>query len=122
MKFLVTIKKLILNKWSIGISLSLIVFVFSSNIIISKYANNVFTDTTKTPKTEVALLLGTSRYTTLGNTNLYFKYRIQAVVALYNSKKIKTDSNSSTHRSWAYSSSVDDQDFNSSNYCMVAIR
>lgn len=49
----------------------------------------MFTDTTKIPETEVALLLGTSRYTIRGNTNLYFKYRIQAVVALFKSNKIK---------------------------------
>lgn len=58
-------------------------------MIISNYADKVFTDAIETPETDVALLLGTSRYTVRGNTNLYFKYRIQAVVALYNSKKIK---------------------------------
>lgn len=89
MKFLATIKRIILNKWSIGISLFLILFVLASNIIISNYAEKVFTDAAETPETDVALLLGTSRYTVRGNTNLYFKYRIQAVVALYNSKKIK---------------------------------
>jgi SanA protein len=89
LKFLALIKRIILNKWSIGISLFLILFVIVSNVIISKYADKVFTDAVDTPETDVALLLGTSRYTVRGNTNLYFKYRIQAVVKLYNSKKIK---------------------------------
>ena len=89
MKFFTFIKRIILNKWIIGISLFLIVFIITSNIIISNYADKVFTDAVDTPETDVALLLGTSRYTVRGNTNLYFKYRIQAVVELYNSKKIK---------------------------------
>jgi SanA protein len=89
LKLLALIKRIILNKWSVGISIFLVVFILASNMIISNYADKVFTDAIETPETDVALLLGTSRYTVRGNTNLYFKYRIQAVVALYNSKKIK---------------------------------
>ncbi|QDO93904.1 vancomycin high temperature exclusion protein [Formosa sediminum] len=37
---------------------------------------------------KVGLVLGTSKYLTTGELNLYFEYRIQATVALFKSKKI----------------------------------
>lgn len=90
MKFLTTIKRIILNKWSLGIAILLIGFVVFSNILIANYASEkIFTQENETPETSVALLLGTSRYTVRGNTNLYFKYRIQATTNLYKSGKIK---------------------------------
>ncbi|MCB9361181.1 MAG: YdcF family protein [Flavobacteriales bacterium] len=90
MKFLTKIKNLLFNKWSLGISVLLISFVVFSNILIANYASEkIFNDENETPETSVALLLGTSRYTVRGNTNLYFKYRIQATTNLYKSGKIK---------------------------------
>ena len=90
MKFLTKIKNLLFNKWSLGISVVLISFVVFSNILIANYASEkIFNDENETPETSVALLLGTSRYTVRGNTNLYFKYRIQATTNLYKSGKIK---------------------------------
>tara|TARA_R110001592_G_scaffold102391_4_gene289165 strand:+ start:1278 stop:1940 length:663 start_codon:yes stop_codon:yes gene_type:complete len=90
LKFLTTIKRIILNKWSLGIAILLIGFVVFSNILIANYASEkIFTQENETPETSVALLLGTSRYTVRGNTNLYFKYRIQATTNLYKSGKIK---------------------------------
>ncbi|MCB0409357.1 MAG: YdcF family protein [Flavobacteriales bacterium] len=83
-------KKIVLNKWSIISFLLIISFVISSNIIISKSTQSlIYSDIENVPNTNVALILGTSRYTTQGYTNLYFKYRIQAVVKLYKSQKIK---------------------------------
>lgn len=90
MNFLKSIKKIVLNKWSIISFLLIISFVISSNIIISKSTQSlIYSDIENVPNTNVALILGTSRYTTQGYTNLYFKYRIQAVVKLYKSQKIK---------------------------------
>lgn len=90
MKFLIIIKNLILNKWTISISIVLIGFVLFSNIIIANYATEkIFSKEQDTPEKPVALLLGTSRYTVRGNTNLYFKYRIEATTILYKSGKIK---------------------------------
>ena len=40
----------------------------------------------------------------------------------YNSKKIKTDTTSTTHKAAALSPTTDDEDFSTTNYCMVAIR
>ena len=41
------------------------------------------------PKNKVGLLLGTIKYLSNGNINLYYKYRIDATVALYKAKKIE---------------------------------
>ncbi|MGB0887753.1 MAG: SanA/YdcF family protein [Vicingaceae bacterium] len=85
------IKKLLFNKWTIGSFILLIGFVLVSNwIIISSAKKSIYNSVTETPNgNKVALLLGTSRYTTRGTTNLYFKYRINAAVELYRNKKIK---------------------------------
>ncbi|MBL4670501.1 MAG: YdcF family protein [Flavobacteriales bacterium] len=79
------------NKWTIGSTLFLILFiVFSNWIIISSAKKSVYSTVSETPKGyKVALLLGTSRYTVRGTTNLYFKYRIKAAADLYRSGKIK---------------------------------
>lgn len=62
------------------------------------YANRLVTDTAQSkmydkvknvPEVKVGLLLGTSKYLSNGYENLYFKYRIEAAAALYNSGKIK---------------------------------
>ena len=60
------------------------------NYRISQYAGDkVFEDTTLIPYNKVGLLLGTSPRVKGGRTNLYFKHRIDAAVALYNAGKIK---------------------------------
>ncbi|WP_046757723.1 SanA/YdcF family protein [Kordia jejudonensis] len=41
------------------------------------------------PVNKVGLLLGTGKYLSNGNVNLFYKYRINAAVKLYNAKKIK---------------------------------
>jgi len=40
------------------------------------------------PHNKVGLLLGTSKYATTGQVNLYYQYRIDAAVSLYNQQKI----------------------------------
>ncbi len=49
----------------------------------------VYSNINKIPAKKVALLLGTAKYLRNGRINRYFKYRIDAVVKLYNTKKIK---------------------------------
>ncbi|NRB84832.1 MAG: vancomycin high temperature exclusion protein, partial [Winogradskyella sp.] len=41
------------------------------------------------PKNKVGLLLGTGKYVASGNINLFYLYRIDATVALYNAGKIE---------------------------------
>ena len=83
--------KLLTNKWTIGSFVLLIAFVLFSNwIIISSAKESIYSTVSETPEgNKVALLLGTSRYTVKGYTNLYFKYRINAAVELYRAGKIK---------------------------------
>lgn len=49
----------------------------------------IYSDISSVPAQQVALVLGTSRYLTNGNPNLYFSYRIDAAVALYKAGKVK---------------------------------
>ena len=83
--------KLLTNKWTIGSFVLLIAFILFSNwIIISSAKESIYSTVSETPEgNKVALLLGTSRYTVKGYTNLYFKYRINAAVELYRAGKIK---------------------------------
>lgn len=83
--------KFFFNKWTISGGLLLIAFIIFSNwIIISAAKESVYDTVSDTPSgNNVALLLGTSRYTRWGTTNLYFKYRITAAAELYHAGKIK---------------------------------
>jgi len=51
--------------------------------------DRLYSDVNAIPKKNVALLLGTSKYLGKGYINRYFRYRIKAVVQLYNAGKIK---------------------------------
>jgi SanA protein len=75
-----------------------ILFLLVTFILIACYfwieiqtRNRVYSDINKIPAKKVALLLGTAKYSKYqrGAINRYFKYRIDAVVKLYNAKKIK---------------------------------
>ena len=56
--------------------------VESTRKLVYKSADNV-------PSNAVALVLGTSKYSRKGSTNLFFKYRIEAAVKLYRAGKVK---------------------------------
>jgi len=83
--------RILFNKWTIGATFILIIFIVFSNVfIVQSTKTNIYSTIKETPNgNKVALLLGTSRYTQRGYTNLYFKYRIAAVAKLYHSGKIK---------------------------------
>lgn len=51
--------------------------------------DRVYSNINKIPAKKVALLLGTAKYLRHGRINRYFKYRIDAVVKLYDANKIK---------------------------------
>lgn len=89
--FIHKVFKLFFNKWTVGSFLLLICFVLVSNwVIISSANKSIYNSVIETPDgNKVALLLGTSRYRVGGATNLYFKYRINAAVELYESGKIE---------------------------------
>lgn len=53
------------------------------------YASSwVFDTVEQVPRNRVALILGTSKKVADGRSNMYFKYRIEAAVALYKSNKV----------------------------------
>nr|WP_321224819.1 ElyC/SanA/YdcF family protein [uncultured Psychroserpens sp.] len=61
-----------------------------TNFMISSQAEDYIYDTVEEiPKNKVGLLLGTIKYLPNGNINLYYKYRIEATVELYNAGKIE---------------------------------
>lgn len=64
--------------------------IFYANHTIEKSAEGrVFSMVEEVPVADVALVLGTSKYSRSGNMNLYFKYRIEAAAKLYFSGKAK---------------------------------
>ena len=84
-------KRLLFNKWTIGSGVLLICFIVFSNLwIIQSTKKSIYNSISATPNgNKVALILGTSRYVKGGHTNLFFKYRIDAAVQLYNFGRIK---------------------------------
>lgn len=49
----------------------------------------VFDSVSNIPKNKVGLVLGTGKYAASGNINLFYKYRVDAAVKLYQAKKIE---------------------------------
>ncbi|MEL6672674.1 MAG: ElyC/SanA/YdcF family protein [Bacteroidota bacterium] len=67
-----------------------VLLIFGAHEWVSQSAKGrMFDDIKQLPSQRVGLLLGTSKYTTRGTHNLYYKYRIQAAVKLYQAGKIR---------------------------------
>ena len=61
-----------------------------TNYMVSYQAKDyIYTSTSAIPKNKVGLVLGTAKFLSNGNINLYYSYRINAAVALYESHKIE---------------------------------
>ncbi len=77
-------------KW-IGITfLSFLLFLLIIELYIINSTNTMlFSDVEKIPFKKVGVILGTSKKVKNGYENLFFKYRIEAAVALYKAKKIE---------------------------------
>ncbi|MDQ2177300.1 vancomycin high temperature exclusion protein [Marinifilum sp. D714] len=64
--------------------------IYGSNKLVEKaVADKIYNSTTKIPHNKVGLFLGTAKYVSNGQINLYYKYRIDAAVALFRAGKIK---------------------------------
>lgn len=63
--------------------------LISRSIIQSASNKVVFTDIETLPEIDVALVLGCSRYLSDGRQNLFFKYRMDAAVEVFNSGRAK---------------------------------
>jgi len=68
---------------------AIVAIIFSHFIVERTTRDRIYTSVDSIPKNRVALLLGTNKYVKNGNTNLYYKYRINAAAKLYKSGKIK---------------------------------
>ncbi|WP_299337029.1 ElyC/SanA/YdcF family protein [uncultured Psychroserpens sp.] len=68
----------------------LLIALMITNYMVSYQAKGkIYTSTSKIPKNKVGLLLGTAKFLSNGNINLYYTYRINAAVALYKANKIE---------------------------------
>lgn len=61
----------------------------SNKIIVDTAKDKLYSDSKLIPFNNVGLLLGTSKYTTHGNGNPYYDYRIEAALKLLKEGKIK---------------------------------
>ena len=78
-----------LLRWGIlAAAISLIFVLVADYMVRSKARGHLYTDVQQIPHNKVGLLLGTSKILPNGLQNLYFKYRIDAAVALYQAGKI----------------------------------
>ncbi|MDC1067762.1 ElyC/SanA/YdcF family protein [Candidatus Kapabacteria bacterium] len=67
----------------------MIVFVMLCNEGVNYNANGkVYSSPNNTPKRKTALLLGTSKFLSWQKENLYYKFRIDAAIDLWNNQKI----------------------------------
>jgi len=83
--------KLLKKIVKIGVLLGgiLLLLIFLSNYFIENNAKNkLFKTAESIPKNEVGLVLGTVKRLQNGQINLYYRYRIEAAVSLYQSGKI----------------------------------
>lgn len=81
-------RKIYLNllKWSILFSLLALIF---SHVIVEKSTSKLlYSSVDSIPENHVGLLLGTNKYLTNGNINLYYKYRISAASELFKKGKV----------------------------------
>ncbi|APZ44878.1 protein SanA [Polaribacter reichenbachii] len=85
-------KKLVFKSLKILLFFGLfcLISIFISNAIIEKNATEkVFSETKYMPANKVGLILGTAKELSNGRINLYYKYRLEAAIQLFNSGKIK---------------------------------
>ncbi len=67
-----------------------IIFAYFSNSLVENTSNEkTFSSISELPYNKVGMVLGTAKYRAQGGINLYFKYRINAAVQLYESGKIE---------------------------------
>lgn len=81
--------KKILKYLTIGISVIVVTIMIVDIVVSNSNQEYIKDDIDLLPDNKVGLLLGTSKYITNGNINLYYKYRIDAAIRLFNAGKIK---------------------------------
>jgi SanA protein len=82
-------KKKKIVKFGLWLMIIGVIGVLLSNYVIEKNAENkIFSTVDNISNNKVGLVLGTSKRLQNGNINLYYKYRLEAAINLYNAKKI----------------------------------
>ena len=67
----------------------LVLLIIGANVGIEWYASKkTYNSVAKIPKNNTALLLGTGKYLSNGNVNLFYTYRIRAAVQLFKAGKV----------------------------------
>lgn len=71
-----------------GCVFALLSIYIANKVIVSNAKHKLYSSVNDIPHNKVGLLLGTVKYLQNGYINLYYKYRVNATVALYKSGKI----------------------------------
>lgn len=90
-------KSMIINNWKQVLIVLVIVcgigsigsIFFSDRAIESAAKGRTYSSVEEIPAKKTGLVLGTSKYALSGRENLFYRYRIQATIALYESEKIE---------------------------------
>jgi len=70
------------------VSAAILILYGPDQLIRYRTKQKLYNTIEEIPHNKVGLLLGTSKYATTGQVNLYYQYRIDAAVSLYNQQKI----------------------------------
>lgn len=81
-------KKLLMRSCIASLTLVIGVTWYANWRVSNDTAHLIFEEINEIPENNVALLLGTSQFLASGDENLYFSYRIQAAIELYESGKV----------------------------------
>ena len=77
-------------KWTVLLFVSLVVFVVSVDLYVSKQAQeHLYSHIKEVPAKKAALVLGTAKYVSKGRKNYFYVYRIRAAVALWKAGKVR---------------------------------
>ncbi|WP_026313300.1 SanA/YdcF family protein [Actinobacillus capsulatus] len=81
------VKSIVCIAW---VSVFLTLFILVIDGVTGFYVKErIYTDIDKLPKYNDAVVLGTSKYYSKGSPNLYYKYRLEAAIALLKRGKVK---------------------------------
>lgn len=81
-------RKMLKLGFRLGLLLAVVIFI--SNVYVERAAKGkTFNSVQEIPYNKVGLVLGTSKYVSKGRVNLFYKFRIDATIALYKAGKIK---------------------------------
>ncbi|WNH07737.1 SanA/YdcF family protein [Thalassobellus suaedae] len=78
-----------LKKTLLPIALIIAYVLIVNSYITLKTKKSIYDTESKIPKNRVGLILGAGKYTSNGQINLYYKYRLEAAISLYKSGKIE---------------------------------